>query len=154
MRVLKCKTDHRKLSLEISNVYIDNAQDNSLFQTIQTLITYPFFLVKKVHKMKLFSKTLVENFVLVSRTIRNCIGFALLSSVISAENLHHSPNQSGAKLKRITSWSPTSSRALENLLITLTSHRVSSLFLDSYCDYQGFGLCHSIEKRSIHRLND
>lgn len=59
MRVLKCKTDHRKLSLEISNVYIDNAQDNSLFQTIQTLITNPFFLVKKVHKMKLFSKTLV-----------------------------------------------------------------------------------------------
>lgn len=37
MRVLKCKTDHRKLSLEISNVYIDNAQDNNLFQTIQTL---------------------------------------------------------------------------------------------------------------------
>ena len=59
MRVLKCKTDHRKLSLEISNVYIDNAQDNSLFQTIQTLITNPFFLVKKVHKMKLFSTTLV-----------------------------------------------------------------------------------------------
>lgn len=146
MRVLKCKTDHRKLSLEISNVYIDNAQDNSLFQTIQTLITNPFFLVKKVHKMKLFSKTLVFG--------KFCFGFALLSSVISAENLHHSPNQSGAKLKRITTRSPTSSRALENLLITLTSHRVSSLFLDSYCDYQGFSLCHSIEKRSIHCLND
>lgn len=58
MRVLKCKTDHRKLSLEISNVYIDNAQDNNLFQTIQTL-RIRFSLWKKVHKMKLFSKTLV-----------------------------------------------------------------------------------------------
>ena len=48
----------------------------------------------------------------VSKVIRNCIGFALLSYVIVPENLRYSLNQSDAKLKAITTWSPAFSRAL------------------------------------------
>ena len=38
----------------------------------------------------------------LSKVIRDCMGFALLCSVISPENSSHSLNQSGAKLKPIT----------------------------------------------------
>ena len=38
----------------------------------------------------------------LSKVIRDCMGFALLRSVISPENSRHSLNQSGAKLKPIT----------------------------------------------------
>ena len=42
----------------------------------------------------------------------DCIGFALPRSMIGAENLLYSLNQSGEKLNLITTWSRTFSRAL------------------------------------------
>ena len=48
----------------------------------------------------------------VSKVIPDCIGFALLRSVIGPENSRHSLNQSDAKQRTITTWSPVFSRAL------------------------------------------
>ena len=47
----------------------------------------------------------------VSQVVRDCIGFALLRSVIGSENSRHSLDQSDAKLKPITTWSPAFPRA-------------------------------------------
>ena len=47
----------------------------------------------------------------VSKVIQDCIGFALLRSVIGLENSRHFLNQSGAKLKPIATWSLAFSRA-------------------------------------------
>ena len=49
--------------------------------------------------------------------IRDCSGFALRCFVIGPENLRHSLNQSDAKLRSISSWSPAFSRALGSLLV-------------------------------------
>ena len=57
--------------------------------------------------------------------LRECIGFALLRSVIGQENSrHHSElNQSDAKLKPIVSWSLAFSRASGRLhVLTSSSH--------------------------------
>ena len=53
----------------------------------------------------------VEQFSIVSKVIRDCIGFALLRSVIGLENSRHPLNQSDAKLKPIATWSLAFSRA-------------------------------------------
>ena len=47
----------------------------------------------------------------MSKVIPDCIGFALLRSVIGPENSRHSLNQSDAKQRTITTWSPVFSRA-------------------------------------------
>ena len=47
----------------------------------------------------------------VSKVIRDCIGFALLRSVIGLENLRQPLNQSDTKLKPIATWSLAFSRA-------------------------------------------
>ena len=47
----------------------------------------------------------------VLKVIRDCIGFALLRSVIGLENSRHPLNQSNAKQKPIASWSLAFSRA-------------------------------------------
>ena len=41
----------------------------------------------------------------VSKVIRDCIGFALLCSVIGLENSRHPLSLSDAKLKQVATWS-------------------------------------------------
>ena len=53
----------------------------------------------------------------------NYIVFALLHTFIGTENSRHFHDQSDAKVKLITTWSPAFSRALDNLVVfTLSSH--------------------------------
>ena len=77
---------------------------------------------------------------------------ALLHSVIGSENSRHSLNQSDAKIKPISTWSPAFSRALGSLAFALSSHWLlkvfSSLPIGCY-DYIGLDLRHSIEKRFV-----
>ena len=77
---------------------------------------------------------------------------ALLHSVIGSENSRHSLNQSDAKIKPISTWSPAFSRALGSLVFALSSHWLlkvfSSLPIGCY-DYIGLDLRHSIEKRFV-----
>ena len=79
----------------------------------------------------------------VSKVIRDCIGFALLRSVIGLENSRHPLNQSDAKLKPIATWSLAFSRAWDRLRVfTLSSHWFVVIFifvLIGRCDYFGFG---------------
>ena len=76
-------------------------------------------------------------------------GFALLRPVIGPENSWHPLNQSNAKLKTITTWSPAFSRALGSLLVfTLSSHWLLVTFsfaVIGCCD--NFGLRRSVEMR-------
>ena len=77
----------------------------------------------------------------MSNAIRDCIGFAFfflfsLRSVIGPENSHYSLNQSDAKLKPLTTWSPSFSRALGSLVVF--TQVVSSLLIGSF-DHFGFG---------------
>ena len=53
----------------------------------------------------------------VSKVLRDCIGFALLCSVIGLEISRHFLNQSDAKLKPIAPWSLAFSRAWRRLLV-------------------------------------
>ena len=59
-----------------------------------------------------------------------------LRSVIGPENSHYSLNQSDAKLKPPTTWSPSFSRALGSLVVF--TQVVSSLLIDSF-DHFGIG---------------
>ena len=52
----------------------------------------------------------------MSKVIPDCIGFALLRSVIGPENSRHSLNQSDAKQLTMTTWSPVFSRSLGSSL--------------------------------------
>ena len=77
--------------------------------------------------------------------------FTLLC-VRGSENSHNSLNQSDAKLKPITTWSPAFSRALGSLVFALSSHwllKVFSCLSIGCCDYLGLVLRHSIEKRFV-----
>ena len=56
------------------------------------------------------------------KVIGDCTCLALTRSMIGAENLRHSVNQSDAKLTPITTWSPAFSRALGSLVFILSSH--------------------------------
>ena len=79
----------------------------------------------------------------MSNVIRDCIGFALLRSVIGLENSRHPLNQSDAKVKPIATWSLAFSRAWDRLRVfTLSSHWFVVITLVLV-------LRHSIEKRSI-----
>ena len=63
--------------------------------------------------------------------------------MIGPENSRHPLNQSGAKLKTITAWSPAFSRALASLtVLALSSHWLLKVFplLIGHCDYFGFGI--------------
>ena len=88
----------------------------------------------------------------VSKVIRDCIGFGSLCIVIGLENSRQPLSQSDAKLKPIATWSLAFSRARGRLhAFTLSSHWLLLIFssvLIGRCDYFGFGLRHSIEKRS------
>ena len=67
------------------------------------------------------------------------LGFFLLfvlRSVIGPENSHYSLNQSDAKLKPLTTWSPSFSRASGSLVVF--TQVVSSLLIGSF-DHFGFG---------------
>ena len=81
----------------------------------------------------------------VSKVIRDCIGYALLRSVIGLEISRHPLNQSDAKVKPIATWSLAFSRAWDRLpLFILSSHwSPSEIFLCSVLigryDYFGFG---------------
>ena len=79
----------------------------------------------------------------VSKVIRDCIGFALLRSVIGLENSRHPLKQSDAKVKPIATWSLAFSRAWDRLRVfTLSSHWFVMIFilvLIGRCDYFGFG---------------
>ena len=59
-----------------------------------------------------------------------------LRSVIGPENSHYSLNQSDAKLKPLTTWSPSFSRASGSLVVF--TQVVSSLLIGSF-DHFGFG---------------
>ena len=88
----------------------------------------------------------------MSKVIWDCIGFALLHSVIGLENLRHTLNQSDASLKPIATWLLTFSHASGQLhVFTLSSQwlRVILTFvLIHRRDYLCFGSQHSTEKRS------
>ena len=90
--------------------------------------------------------SLYSNFQL---SMSNCGGFALLRPVIGPENSWHPLNQSDAKVKTITTWSPAFSRALGSFLVfTLSSHWLLVTFsfaLIGCCD--NFGLRRSVEMR-------
>ena len=79
----------------------------------------------------------------MSKVIRDCIGFALLRSVISLENSRHPLSQSDAKLKPILTWSLAFSRASSRLHVpTLSSDwflMIFSFVLIGRCDYFGSG---------------
>ena len=79
----------------------------------------------------------------MSKVIRDCIGFALLRSVIGLENSRHPLNQSDAKLKPIATWSVAFSRASGSLhVLTLSSDWFLVIFTFvpiGHCDYFGFG---------------
>ena len=80
--------------------------------------------------------------------ICECIGFALIRSVIGPENLRHFLNQSDAKLTPFTTcifraWG-------SSVLFILSSHwllEVFSCLLIPRCDHFGLILRHSIENR-------
>ena len=76
------------------------------------------------------------------KVIRDCIGFALLRSVIGLENSRHPLNQSDAKVKPTVTWLLTFSRASGRLpVFTLSSHwlplKFSFVLIGRY-DYFGF----------------
>ena len=89
----------------------------------------------------------------MSKVIRDCIGFALLRSVIGLENLRHPLNQSDAKLKPIVTWSLAFFRASGRLhAFTLSSHWLLVMLtfvLFGCCDTLVLVLQHSIEKHSM-----
>ena len=65
----------------------------------------------------------------MSKVIRDCIGFALLHSVIGPENSCHSLNQSDAKLKPFTTCPSAFFRALASLVVyTWSSHWLLKFF--------------------------
>ena len=65
----------------------------------------------------------------VSNEIRNNPCFVLLRSVIGPEDSRQSLNQSDAKLKPITTWSPAFSRVLGDLAVfTLSSLAIKGIF--------------------------
>ena len=72
--------------------------------------------------------------------------------MIGPENLHHSLNQSDAKLKPIITWSPAFSRPIDSLVfLTLSSHWLLNIFSVSTTFSTNFGFVsrHSIKKHSI-----
>ena len=79
----------------------------------------------------------------VSKVIRDCIGFALLRSVIGQENSRHPLSQSDAKVKPIATWLLAFSRASGPLhVLTLLSDWSVMTFifvLIGRWDYFGFG---------------
>lgn len=54
----------------------------------------------------------------MSKVIWDCVGFALLRSMIGSENSRYSLNQSDVKLKPVTTESRAFSRALRSLLVS------------------------------------
>ena len=65
----------------------------------------------------------------LSKVIWDCLGFALLRSVIGPEYSRHFVNQSDAKLNPIMTWSPAFSRALSILfVVTLISYWLLKVF--------------------------
>ena len=76
--------------------------------------------------------------------------FASLRNVIGPENSRLSLDQSGAKLKPVTTWSPAFSRALGSLLVLLGfligSLRSFFFLLIGARDYFGFGFTTLIQK--------
>ena len=72
--------------------------------------------------------------------------------MIGPEDSRHFLNQSDAKLKPITTWSPTFSRALDNLVgFPLSSHwllRLFSFLLIDCWDYSGFG-CTTLNRKAL-----
>ena len=85
----------------------------------------------------------LEQFSTVSKVIRDCIGFALLRSVIGQENSRHPLNQSDAKLKAMVTWSLAFSRALGRFRVfTLSPYWLLVMLtfvLIGHCGYFGFG---------------
>ena len=69
------------------------------------------------------------------------MGFALLRCVIGRENSRFFLNQSDAKLKPVTIWSPAFCRALVELFLLWLSltHKGISLLLVDRCDWFGLG---------------
>ena len=76
----------------------------------------------------------------------------LFFTLIGPENSHHPHDQSDAKLKPITTWSPAFSRALSSLFsLILSSHWLLKVFyspLIGRCGNLSFGLTTQTEKRS------
>ena len=86
--------------------------------------------------------------------LENFFGFGI-TSLYGPQNSYHFLSRSDSLLKPITTCSPAFSRALDILLdFSLSSHwlfNVLSFLLIGRCNYFGFNLRHSIEKRSIYQ---
>ena len=90
----------------------------------------------------------------MSIVIRDCLGFALLRSVIGPENSRPlSTNHINPKLKPITTWSHALSHASGSLLVftlnLIGSERYFSYLLIGLCNNFGLVLHHSIQKHPI-----
>ena len=78
-------------------------------------------------------------------------------AVIGPENSRHSLNQSDAKLKPTTTWSPAFSRALGRVVVfTLSSHwllKVFSSLLIGCCNYFSFRFT-SVNRTTLHNAKE
>ena len=79
------------------------------------------------------------------------MGFALLRCVIGRENSRFFLNQSDAKLKPVTIWSPAFCRALVELFDLSLTHKGISLLLVGRCDWFGLGYT-TLEKHFMYML--
>ena len=83
------------------------------------------------------------------KVISDCIGFALLRSVIGLENSRRSLDQSDTKLKPITTCRPRFP-ALQAVCLFFSPDwlfRIFFFLLIGHCDYYDFG--HSVEESAL-----
>lgn len=78
----------------------------------------------------------------MSKVIWDCVGFALLRSMIGSENSRYSLNRSDVKLKPMTTLSRAFSRALRSLLVSFLV-LIGSLGILSFLmgRSENFGFC-------------
>ena len=125
-----------------------NARGRLLGQQQVSLQTIMFFLFFNTNELSI-RPLWIDNhisyraaFNWTSQVIRDCVGLALLRSVIGPENSHHSINQSDANVNPTTIWSPTFSRALGSWLVLISSFhwlfRVFCFLLIGRCDNFSF----------------
>ena len=86
----------------------------------------------------------------------NCLRLVTITKFIP-ENSRHSLNQSDAKLKPTTTWSPAFSRALGRVVVfTLSSHwllKVFSSLLIGCCNYFSFRFT-SVNRTTLHNAKE
>ena len=124
MKQTKQKRKSTKQAKKGWNVLLNQFGKNKDKKHCQTpfIFTTALFQKKFLSQRSLFLKW-------VSNEIQNNRCFVLLRSVIGPEDSRQSLNQSDAKLKPITTWSPAFSRALGDLAVfPLSSLAIKGIF--------------------------